>query len=134
MQTLFEDAVDRLVGQIGVGIAHQRVAFAFAAMKPGKCRKITAQFGVAESEAARKAIVEDQELANATGIDPSRVEPAVGAVAGDRSQDRVPLPRIEAGPDIGQRGQEQVVFDVENAGGFLDEAFAELRRCGVLVR
>ncbi|MNL46291.1 hypothetical protein D3C87_1689920 [compost metagenome] len=53
------------------------------------------------------------------------IDPAVGAVGRDRAQDRFPLHIVHRRADGGDRRQQYVVFDVEDARGVvgpLDES------------
>ena len=74
-----------------------------------------AQRRVTIGQAAREAVVEHEEFDDALGVDPSGIERAIGAITRNRTQDRIPLTRVEARADVRERGQQQVIFDVENA-------------------
>ena len=79
--------------------------------------QIGAQLFDAEVQAAREALVKQQELGNPPGVDRPGVEPAIGAFTRDRAQHALPLDIVEARSDPGQRGQQHIVLHVEDPRG-----------------
>src|SRR3546814_3458769 len=63
----------------------------------------------------------DQEFGDLQCADLGPVEPVVGAVRRYRAQDRLPLHIVDRRPDMRDRGQQQIIFDVEDARGVRSE-------------
>src|SRR3546814_14103443 len=63
----------------------------------------------------------DQEFGELQCADLGPVEPVVGAVRRYRAQDRLPLHIVDRRPDMRDRGQQQIIFDVEDARGVVGE-------------
>ena len=92
---------------------------------------------VAGDERARHCRLQDQEVGDQPRLDPVAIDPMIGGRSGDRAQDRHPLEIIERSADGLRRGQEQMIFDVEQARrvvGALDEYAEPVEPVGVVAQ
>src|ERR1700733_7154751 len=68
---------------------------------------------VAGDERARHRLLQDQEVGDQPRLHPVAIDPVIGGGGRDRAQDGDPLEIVERTADRFRRGQEQMIFDVE---------------------
>ena len=110
MQPAVDDLRHRPVPQAFQRRVGQLMRFGARAVIVGETVQIIDNVAVTEGQRAGHALVQDEVIGHIGGLVFGVIDPAVRAVRRDRAQQRFPLIIVHRGADIGDRGQEHVIF------------------------